>query len=457
MTLSFFARRAVSVAMLAIPAGAATIPMLHQGSPAAGAPEVNRFPHTEQELLVQFRTGTSTLTKAQVLGKFDATTLETVVAEVARMDKKGDLDLVKLPPGVALEGAMEGLKLDPNVEFAEPNWIYQHMATSNDTYYTNGSMWGMYGDQTSPANQYGCQAGEAWANGNTGSASVYVGIIDEGVMWNHTDLNGQVWRNTLDPQDGIDNDGNGYKDDIRGWDFNSNDNTVYDGPTDDHGTHVSGTIGAKGGNGTGVVGVCWNVRLIPAKFLGPSGGTTSNAIKACDYITNLKINQGLNVVATNNSWGGGGYSQGLYDAIERANVQNILFCAAAGNASSNNDTNPSYPASYSNTNIIAVAAITSTGGLASFSNYGASTVDIGAPGSNVISTVPSSSGGSSYAYYSGTSMATPHVTGACALYAASHPGSTAAQIKNAILSSAVATSSLSGKCVTGGRLNVSGF
>ncbi|MGH8525496.1 MAG: S8 family peptidase, partial [Gammaproteobacteria bacterium] len=239
---------------------------------------------------------------------------------------------------------------------------------------------------------------------------------------------------------------------------------VYDGILDDHGTHVAGTIGAKGRNGIGVAGVNWNVTIISAKFLGLFGGTTANAIKAIDYITDLKTRQGLNIVATNNSWGGGGFSQALQDAIERANVANILFIAAAGNGGSdgvgdNNDATSNYPSNYPNANVIAVAAITSTGVKASFSNYGARTVDIGAPGSGIYSTLPNQQG-TKYGSYSGTSMATPHVTGAAALYAATlPPGASAAEIKNAILSSAVLTPtpSLGGKCVTGGRLNVSGF
>jgi len=166
--------------------------------------------------------------------------------------------------------------------------------------------------------------------------------------------------------------------------------------------------------------------------------------------------------ATNNSWGGGGFSQALKSAIDRANIANILFVAAAGNGGNdgvgdNNDATPSYPASYTSANIISVAAITSTGAKSSFSNYGATSVDIGAPGSSIISTVPSKNLGSAYASYSGTSMATPHVTGGAALYAASNPTASAAAIKLAILNSAVPTSSLSGKCVTGGRLNLGGF
>jgi subtilisin family serine protease len=202
--------------------------------------------------------------------------------------------------------------------------------------------------------------------------------------------------------------------------------------------------------------------MITVKFLGRAGGTTANAIKSVDYVTDMKTRHGLNIVATNNSWGGGGFSQGLQDAIGRANAANILFCAAAGNGGSdgvgdNNDLVANYPSNYPNDNIIAVAAITNTGAKSSFSNYGNAKVDIGAPGSGIYSTVPGNAGKSAYASYSGTSMATPHVTGACALYASTHPGSNAVTIKAAILGSAVPTVSLSGKCVSGGRLNVSGF
>jgi subtilisin family serine protease len=319
----------------------------------------------------------------------------------------------------------------------------------------------MYGDATTPANQFGSQAGEAWAAGKTGSNTVWIGIIDEGYMYTHEDLSANAGTNPGEiAGNGKDDDGNGYVDDVYGWDFANNNNTVFDGTADDHGTHVAGTIGAVGGNSKGVVGVVWQVKLINAKFLGNSGGTTANAIKAVDYFTDLKLRHGINLVATNNSWGGGGYSQGLYDAIERANQAGILFIAAAGNSTNDNDANPSYPASYNNTNIIAVASIDSNGALSSFSNWGATSVDLGAPGRGIVSTVPQSSRGrivSGYASYSGISMATPHVTGGAALYAASHPGASASQIKNAILNSVVPTASLSGKTLTGGRLNVSSF
>ena len=415
--------------------------------------------HQPAEIIVKYRDGTGATEQTAVRRGLGASTAKTVRSGGAT---RGEVSLLTLPAGVSVAAAVRALANDPAIEYAEPNWTYQHQATSNDTYFTNGSLWGMYGDASSPANQYGSQAAEAWGAGHTACGNVIVGIIDEVIYYNHEDLAANIWSNPYDAADGIDNDGNGKIDDIRGWDFAGGSNDINSGKaTDDHGTHVSGTIAGIGGNAKGVAGVCWSgIKLISAKFLGAQGGTTANAIAAVDYITDLKTRHGLNIVATNNSWGGGGFSQGLQDAIGRANTANILFIAAAGNSATDNDATASYPSGYPNANIISVASITSTGGLSSFSQWGATTVDIGAPGSGIWSSVPKSSKGkliSSYASYSGTSMATPHVTGAAALYKSSFPAATAADIKAAILGNAVPTTSLQGKVVSGGRLNVSGF
>ncbi|MFM7833003.1 MAG: S8 family peptidase, partial [Planctomycetaceae bacterium] len=396
---------------------------------------------------------------------------ETLQTKTMQRAGFGVMERVRVGNGMTMEAAMASLKGNARVKFVEPNYIYKPSAVSNDTYYTNGSLWGMYGSDSPSAsgpagttNQYGSNAEAAWNTNLTGSRSIVVGVIDEGIQTDHPDLAPNIWVNPGEvANDGIDNDGNGYIDDTNGWDFVSNDKTVYDAGQDSHGTHVAGTIGGIGGNASGVVGVNWAVSMISCKFLGPSGGTTLNAVKALDYLTDLKTRHGINLVATNNSWGGGGYSQSLHDAIIRSAKQDILFIAAAGNATANNDTTASYPSNYNTTvgtstqtaaaydSVIAVASITSTGAISSFSSYGAATVDIGAPGSSILSSVPVST----YANYSGTSMATPHVTGAAALYASAQSGRvSAASIRLALLNSAVPTASLAGKTVTGGRLDV---
>ena len=437
------------------------------------------------EVLVQYRPGVTLVSQVQARGSVGAAAnaAEAIDATTMRAAGLGKLELIHLPVNGSVETSIQALRANPNVAYAEPNWIYTTDAVSNDPYYTtNSRLWGMYSnDQPSAVgpsgttNPYGSQAEKAWAAGATGSNQIYVGIIDEGVQYTHPDLSANVWTNPYEtPNDGIDNDGNGYVDDVHGWDFDGNNNTIYDGTQDDHGTHVAGTIGAQGGNGQGVAGVNWNVTYIDAKFLGRRGGTTANAIKAVDYFTDLKTRHDLNIVALNNSWGGGGYSQGLLDAITRAAKANILFIAAAGNGGSdgigdNNDSVASYPSNYNTTagtstepaasydSVVAVAAIDANGNLAGFSNYGATTVDLGAPGVNIYSTLPTNSYGS----YSGTSMATPHVTGAAALYAANYLNAngsvpSAETIKQALLNTAIPTASLSGKTVTGGRLDAFG-
>src|SRR5690242_6208150 len=303
-------------------AAVAVLLTIATGAQAAGRPDLVRDdlargkPYMTGEVLVQFAPSATDSQRTRALSK---------VGGQALGHFKHDLALAHIPAGVAMGKALDELNADGAVAFAEPNWIYQHDAVSNDPLFTNGSLWGMYGDTSSPANQYGSQAAEAWAAGHTCGSDIYVGIIDEGFMYAHEDLAANAWTNPFDPADGVDNDGNGYVDDVHGWDFDGNNNTTFDGTGDDHGTHVAGTIGAVGGNGIGVAGVCWNVKLISGKFLGRRGGNTANAILAVDYMTDLKTRHGLNIVATNNSWGGGGFSQGLADAIERANNAGILF------------------------------------------------------------------------------------------------------------------------------------
>jgi subtilisin family serine protease len=454
-------RRRHALAAIALAAASIALPLSAQ---AQGRPDLVSMglrdaskQYVPDELIVQFRASASEDRQSAALAPVAGRLMQSLRLRSQRSDGRGDMHRVKLPAGVSVAAAIAALQGHADVDFAEPNWVYRRQAVSNDTYFTSGQLWGMYGANTTPANTFGTGAATAWANGKTCSADVFVAVIDEGAMFSHADLNGQFWVNPHDPVDGIDNDGNGYIDDVRGWDFVGDDNTTFDGRGDDHGTHVAGTIGGKGGNGAGVVGMCWSVKLISAKFLGSNGGTTADAVLAVDYVSDLKTLHNLNLVATNNSWGGGGFSQALQDAITRAGAADILFVASAGNSSANSDVSPSYPAAYNNANIISVASIDSNGRLSSFSNYGATTVDLGAPGGNIFSTLPGRAGRSTYGSYSGTSMAAPHVTGAVAMYKSINPGATAAQIKSAILSSATPTPALAGKTVTGGRLNVSGF
>lgn len=425
----------------------------------------------DREVLIQFAPTATAATKAAARSAVGGQAIEAIQTRAMQSQGLGALERVSLGRGVTLDRAIAALARRPGVIFAEPNWKLSTASVSNDPLYANNAqLWGMYGDDqpassgpSGTTNQFGSQAEKAWEAGLTGSRSVFIGIVDEGVDFSHPDLAANIWSNPFEvPGDGIDNDANGYADDIRGWDFYSNDASVYDGAGDDHGTHVAGTIGGVGGNGVGVAGVSWNVTLIPTKFLGTDGGYTTGAIKALDYLTDLKTRHGLNIVASNNSWGGGGYSAALHSAIIRGANAGILFVAAAGNSAVDTDVTANYPSNYSTLQgtsttraatyeaVISVAALTSSGGLASFSNYGATTVDIAAPGAGINSTLP----GGGYGAYSGTSMAAPHVAGSIALLAAARPGMTAADTRTAILSTARPTTALTGRTVTGGRLDV---
>lgn len=292
----------------------------------------------------------------------------------------------------------------------------------------------------------------AWETA-TGSAQVLVGVIDTGIDYTHPDLAANIWVNPGESgpdglggdkaTNGVDDDSNGFIDDVRGWDFANDDNN----PTDDnnHGTHCAGTIGGVGNNANGVVGVNWTVKMAAIKFLSASGsGYTSDGIDSVYYGTLIGAD------LTSNSWGGGGAVDALRDAIEDANSHGILFVAAAGNSAS---PAPSYPAGYDNANIISVAATDSADQIASFSNYGVPHVDLGAPGVGILSTVPVFRE-PDYAFFNGTSMACPHVAGAAALLRARSPSMPHLDLRARLLATVDPVAALAGKTVTGGRLNL---
>jgi len=320
------------------------------------------------------------------------------------------------------------------------NYKVSALRTSNDPYAY--LQWGV--NQSSDIDM---NLPEAW-NMCIGNRSTVVAVIDTGIDYTHPDLRGNMWVNPGEiAGNGLDDDGNGYIDDVYGANMINNSGDPYD--DHGHGTHVAGTIGAVGDNGTGVVGVNWAVQIIGVKFLSAGGGgSLGDAIKAVDYVTMLK-NRGVNIAAVNNSWGGGGYVQALRDSIERAKNAGIVFVAAAGNSSNNNDLYPSYPATYDNANVVSVASLDSSGAISSFSNYGATTVDIAAPGRDIASTYP----GGQYYYMSGTSMASPHVTGALALLKSYAPSMTWSELKDTLLNTGRPLASLNNLVATRALVN----
>ncbi|PWS54981.1 S8 family serine peptidase [Pseudoalteromonas sp. meg-B1] len=349
--------------------------------------------------------------------------------------------------GMSAKEAIERLKSHQAIEYVEPDYRVSIAATPNDPRFED--LWGLNNEgQTGGTADADIDAPEAWSI-STGSRDVVVGVIDTGVDYSHPDLAANVWVNSGEiAGDGIDNDGNGYVDDVHGI------NAITDAgdPMDDegHGTHVSGTIGASGNNGVGIVGVNHDVSIAGCKFLAADGtGSTSGAIKCIDYMVGLK-NSGVNLRVLNNSWGGGGYSQALADAITASEEADILFVAAAGNDAVDNDVNPHYPSNYENDNVLSIASTDSRDNMSGFSQWGLTSVDMGAPGSAILSTIP----GGGYASYSGTSMATPHVAGAAALVLSVNPDLTTLELKELLMSSGDANAALNGKTVAGTRLNI---
>jgi subtilisin family serine protease/methionine-rich copper-binding protein CopC len=357
--------------------------------------------------------------------------------------------LYRIPvgPGMSLASVLDAYRANPDVVYAEPDYRLRITTIPNDPAF--GNLWGLHNTgQTGGTPDADIDAPEAW-DITTGSSSTLVAVIDTGVDYRHPDLAANMWVNPGEiPGNRRDDDGNGYVDDVHGYDVVNNDGDPMD--DNNHGTHVAGTIGAVGNNGVGVTGIAWNVRIMAVKCFDAQGsGSISDAVAAIDYA----VRNGA--VISNNSWGGNEpFSQALYDAVRRARDAGHIFVAGAGNGNwlgigQDNDADPFYPANLDLDNIISVAATDHTDQRAFFSNYGATSVDLAAPGVDIRSTTRNNT----YNTFSGTSMATPHVTGVVALVRGQHPEWTYQQVISKILGSVDAVPSLQGKMVTGGRLN----
>ena len=432
--------------------------------------EAEKGNYKKGELLVKFKSGVSAKSALGVHSAMGATVER-------RFSAVSNLERVKLAAGVTVKDAIVSYMQDPNVEYAEPNYIrYPKDTVPNDPYF-NPQQWALSNAGTFASGTKGAdiKMPQAW-DITQGSRSVVVAVIDSGVDVSHPDLVNNIWKNPGETSctDGKDNDGNGFVDDCTGWNFADNNNMPLDNLG--HGTHVAGIVGAMGNNGIGITGVMWNVQIMPLKFITDLGadvcgpgvdfcGSVGDEVAAIQYA----VANGAKII--NASFGSNAFSQAEFDAINAANSAGLLFIAAAGNGSldglgDNNDLTPSFPANDQLPNIISVAATDQNDMRASFSNFGPNSVHVAAPGVYILSTVPltgvsssfssfcTGSGFASFDFCAGTSMAAPHVAGLAGLLESYYTNNfTPAQIRATILRYVDVLPTLQGWIQTGGRIN----
>lgn len=376
------------------------------------------------QLIVGFKKGTSASERNRIVGKAGGTTRKRFNAIRA--------NVVRPRSGVALKRLRKLLRRSRKVRYVERDPIAGIFTAPNDP---------LYPSQYSENGSIPTAVTDAW---NVGTGCSTVAVLDTGMETAHPDLHDNLYTNTEEqPSNGKDDDRNGYVDDYHGIDLVEGNG---DGEDDNgHGTHVSGIIAGRGNNGTGIAGVCWSAKLIPIKFMNSSGwGSTSDVIDGIEYA----IDRGAKIV--NGSFASSSRSRALEDEVEHAKRRNVLLVVAAGNHSADIDKEKSYPASLTDGNLLVVAASTSTDALASFSNYGKSNVDVAAPGQGILSTDL----GGRYKILSGTSMATPMVSGLAALLRAKNSNATYAQIRSAIRGSVDKLPAFHGRTYSGGRVNL---
>lgn len=392
---------------------------------ATAPADANQVKLADDRLIVGLKSGTNAKEKAEL----------TTLAGVRKVrDLPGANAIVVEPLGsIGAQAALSELREADGVRYVQKNYVQEALGVPGDSLWNE--LWGMQ--------KIGAPA--AW--GRIAGGPVTVAVIDTGIDTTHQDLDGNLWRNQGEISGNrVDDDGNGVVDDVNGASFLASGRVTSGDPTDldGHGTHVSGTIAGESGNDYGVVGVNPGAKVMAVNFLGTRGGSTVDAIRSIDYAAR----NGAKVI--NASWGGGPFEPALRDAIARAGNAGILFVAAAGNDGEDADAFPMYPAAYDLPNIVSVAATDPDDELASFSNYGATSVDLAAPGTDIVSSVPIDD----FDSYSGTSMASPHVAGAASLVLAGEPGLSVAALKERLLATVDPVGGLQGSTVSGGRLNV---